>query len=327
MTLWTTATSVDEAAVRVTVEGEADVRTVLPDRGLEVDEVGGVERVGLVVGERAVELEVERHDLEGQLGETRGRAEDRGDGVPAHAVAGVDDDLERARARQVDETAQEAGVVGEHVARRHRTRPAGGVSEARATVEEPLREVADLGEARVLAHRACRGPAELDAVVLGRVVARGEHRAGQVQGAARVVEAVRRAQADQGDVDASRRHARRERGRQLRRAGTHVVADDDCARTVGDGDHLGERGPDGVGHLGRELVGDDPTNVIGLDEVCEVRHAEHPSGQESLRMRRWPRRPDSTAPESASASAWPRDVVRGPPGRLVRGRPARSAYA
>ncbi len=92
--------------------------------------------------------------------------------------------------------------------------------------------------------------------------------------------------------------------------------------TVRDGDDLGERGSDGVGHVRRELVGHQSTHVVGLDEVCEVGHAEHPSGQESLRMRRCPRRPDSTAPDSASALAWPRGVVRGSAGRLVRGRPA-----
>src|SRR6478752_3523306 len=312
----------DEAAVGVTVEGEADVGTVLTHGGLEVDEVGGVEGVGLVVREGAVELEVERDDLEWQLGQPAARAEHGRHRVAAHAVAGVDDDLERARTGQVDEAAQEGGVVTEQIARRHRAGTPGRVREAGPTVEQPLGEVADLGETRVLAHGAGRRPAQLDAVVLGRVVARREHGAGEVEGAAGVVEAVGRAEPDDGHVDAARGHTGGEGRGELRRARAHVVADDDTAGPVRDGDDLGERGAEGVGHVGRELVGHDSTYVVGLDEVCEVGHAEHPSGQESLRMRRCPRRPDSTAPDSASAAAWPRDVVRVSPGRLVRGRPA-----
>ena len=97
----------DEAAVGVTVEGQAEVGAVLPDGGLQVDEVLGVERVGLVVGEAAVELEVERDD-----GERKGRQAGAGlehgrDRVAAHAVAGVDDDLEVPDAGEVDQGAQE----------------------------------------------------------------------------------------------------------------------------------------------------------------------------------------------------------------------------
>ena len=66
----------DEAAVGVAVEREPEVGAVLDDGALQVDEVRGLERVRLVVGERAVELEVERHDLERQrrAGRRRRRA-------------------------------------------------------------------------------------------------------------------------------------------------------------------------------------------------------------------------------------------------------------
>ena len=82
----------DEAAVGVAVEGEAEVGAGLAHPRLEVDDVLRVERVGLVVGERAVQLEVHRDEFERQA------LEDRGDGVAAHAVARVDDDLQRADA-------------------------------------------------------------------------------------------------------------------------------------------------------------------------------------------------------------------------------------
>ena len=102
--------STTKHAVGVAVEGQPDVGAVLADGGLQVDQVGRVQRVGLVVGEGAVELEVQRDDLQRQPGE------DDGDGVPAHAVAGVDDDLQRPDAREVDQAVQVRGVLGEHVA-------------------------------------------------------------------------------------------------------------------------------------------------------------------------------------------------------------------
>ena len=58
----------DEAAVGVAVEGEPDVGAVLAHPRLQVDQVGRVDRVGLVVREGAVELEVQRHQLDRRAG-------------------------------------------------------------------------------------------------------------------------------------------------------------------------------------------------------------------------------------------------------------------
>ena len=195
----------DEAPVGVAVEGEAEVGAVLADRGLEVDEVLRVEGVGLVVGEGAVELEVQGDDGERQRVEPGTGAQDGRHGVAAHAVAGVDDDGEgrmpdrstrpRGRRRSRPRTSRSVGA-------RAAARWAGGGG-GDVAGEDPLGEVADLGEAGVLADGAGAGAAELDAVVLGGVVARGEHGAGQVEGAAGVVEAVGAGQADERDVDAS----------------------------------------------------------------------------------------------------------------------------
>ncbi len=74
----------------------------------------------------------------------------------------------------------------------------------------------------------------------------------------------------------------------------------------------------------RELLGHEAADVVGLDEVCKGGHGRHPSrptgrrsrslagaGQESAQDAQVSRaRPASTAPESASALAWPRA---GPP--------------
>ncbi len=72
----------------------------------------------------------------------------------------------------------------------------------------------DLLQAGLLADRRRAGPAELDAVVLRGVVARGEHRAGRVEAPGREVDEVGRSQADVGDVGAGERGAFDERGRE-----------------------------------------------------------------------------------------------------------------
>ena len=108
-------------------------------------------------------------------------AEDGGDGVAAHAVAGVDDHLQRPHLREVDERAQEGCVVAEDVTLGHGAGLGLLAGEAVAAVEDGLAEVADLRQAGVLADGAGAGTAQLDPVVLRRVVAGGEHRAGQVE--------------------------------------------------------------------------------------------------------------------------------------------------
>src|SRR5690606_8084506 len=81
---------------------------------LEVDDIGGVHRVGRVVGEGAVQLEVEGDDLQGE-GVQELVAEDRGHRVSAHSVARVHHDFECANPGKVHELAQVRGVVGEQV--------------------------------------------------------------------------------------------------------------------------------------------------------------------------------------------------------------------
>jgi hypothetical protein len=103
-----------------------------------------------VVGERAVELEVERHDLERQLCEPGGVTEHRRHGEPTHAVARVDDDLQRSDAAEVDERTQVGRVVGQYVDLGDR---AGGdarrIGIGDALLEVIGRTVADRREARV----------------------------------------------------------------------------------------------------------------------------------------------------------------------------------
>ncbi len=93
--------------------------------------------------------------MSGSGGQAGGVLEDGRHGEAAHAVAGVDDDPQRADLREVDEAAQERGVVGEQVAVHVVTGRHVGVGDLAG--EDPLRELAHLGEAAVLPHRAGPG--------------------------------------------------------------------------------------------------------------------------------------------------------------------------
>ncbi len=229
-----------EDPVGVAVEGQPDVGTVLDDGGLQVHQVGRVQRVGLVVGEGAVELEVHRHDVQRQTGQ-----HDR-DGVPAHPVAGVDDDLQRP-----DPRTGPPGRAGSRSTRRARpgadTLPTsvGSRSNTAAPSSSCSAQLRICGQSGVLPDR--RGPraAHLDAVVLRRVVAGGEHRPGQIEAAGGEVEHVGGAQTGLHDVQPAADHALGEGPRQRDRGIAHVVRGDHGGGT-GLGVHeLGEGRPDG----------------------------------------------------------------------------------
>ena len=82
----------------------------------------------------------------------------------------------------------------------------------------------DLDEPGRLADRRRRRPAHLDAVVLGRVVARGEHRGRRVEQPGGEVDEVRGGEADVDHVGAGEGRALDERLAQRDRRRAHVVA-------------------------------------------------------------------------------------------------------
>ena len=104
----------EEHAVGVAVEREADVGAEVEHRALEVLQVLGLDRVGGMVRERAVELAVQHRERERQP------LEDLRDDEPAHAVGGVGDDGERPQHRGVDERPH---VVAERLEQVERARP------------------------------------------------------------------------------------------------------------------------------------------------------------------------------------------------------------
>ena len=202
----------DEAPVGVAVEGEPEVGAVRDDRLLQVDEVRRHERVRLVVREGPVELEVQRHDLDRQLGQPGGLAEHGRNGEPAHPVARIHHDADRADAGQVDQRAQVCGVLGQHVHLAEAPGSAtGGMPSARYAVARSRMAAQPGVEADALG----AGAAELDAVVGGRVVAGREHRGRRVQVPGGEVALVGGAQPDRDDVGAARLRAAGEGGGEL----------------------------------------------------------------------------------------------------------------
>ena len=170
----------------------------------------------------------------------------------------------------------------------------------------------DLGQAGVLPDGERARPAQLHAVVLGRVVAGGEHRRRRVEAAGGEVAEVGGGQAEVDDVGARHQRALGEGGDQRfgRRPG---VAADEHAGRPGEG-HEGVA--DAPGDRLVELVGIDPANVIGLEDGVE-RRVGHRSlgssprerdGNRTLRRRSTPHRnrrasPCGQAPPHQAAEA------------------------
>ncbi len=210
-----------------------------------------------MVGEGAVEFEVEGHDLQRQPLLQNGR-----DRVPAHAVAGVHHDLQRTGAGQVDQAAQVVGVVGQQVPLRHRA--PGAVVLGHAL----LGETADLVQTGLRADRSRAGPAHLDAVVLGGVVAGGEHGARKVEGARAVVEQVGGAEPGEHHVDALGGDPLGEGVGEVGRGGSHVVGD----HHGGAFDHAGEGRSDRSCDIDVESVRNHTSHVVCLEDASEVSH-------------------------------------------------------
>ncbi len=256
----------DEAAVGIAVEGQTEVGTVLEDGFLEVDEVRGLERVRFVVRERAVELEVERHDLDRERRQAGRLAEHGGNGQATHPISGVNDDLDGPDAGQIDQFAQKRSVVGQDVD----IPDAALLCHQLETVDDVfLGALPHRGEPGVAAETLSTRPRELDAVVGGRVVAGREHRPCGLEITGREVRLIGRAQAEKDDVRAPGPGAGREGGSEPGRRVAHIVPDDHILS--GRPDLVDERRTDGFDHLDRQRRSDESPHVIGLDCCVEVR--------------------------------------------------------
>ena len=161
-----------EHPVGVAVEGEPEVRPALKDGRAKIGLVLRLDGVGRMVREGAVQVHVQRDE--------RGRQpfEQRRDHQPGHPVGRVGRHGQRRERRQVGKRQQ---VIEEFLSQIGvRNRPGG--SGGRLGRVQSVREVANLGQPRLLADRRGAGPAQLEPVVLGRVVARREHGARAARG-------------------------------------------------------------------------------------------------------------------------------------------------
>ena len=249
----------DEAAVGVSVKGDAQIRALVHGELLQVHEVFRVQRVGFVVGEVSVEFEVER------VNRQRGLLEHRGDGEPAHAIACIHGHGQGANVER-DQRVEVVRVVLQHILV--------GVGARLAVV---VRHAGDefLGDAvkpGFLAHGARSGAAHLDSVVFRRVVGGGEHGSGAVQGAGGVVQLVGAGQAEADSDQALTVDALDEGCGQCRGAIAHVVAHHDLlgAFLTHEAAEAGSDVADEVGADLPRLLTNDSTNVIGLDRRCYV---------------------------------------------------------
>ena len=113
------------------------------------------------------------------------------------------------------------------------------------------------------------GLGHLDAVVFGRVVARGERGTGSVEGAARVVELVGGDQVQQLDVGPAGGCAVGEGLGELGGGGAHVAADQDSLAL--EFQDIDEGGTDGFDDFGGDGFAHDSADVIGLEGGREVK--------------------------------------------------------
>ena len=206
-----------EDPIGISVERQADVEATSDDAGPDVALVGRLQRVGRVVGERAVELAVHHLQFDG------GQAiEHRRHDESAHSVRCVGDHAQRAQLLDVDERHD---VVDERRQQVLFGPPAAGGCGSRAPAcEHGLGDDLDLPEAAVDADRTGAGQAQLDAVVLGRVVRGREHRARAVERPSGEVQEIGRAQAEVDDVDTLLQHAVGERGDEVNARRPHVAS-------------------------------------------------------------------------------------------------------
>ena len=152
---------IDEAgAVGVAIEGHTEVELPGADGLLELGQGGVMEGVGLVVGERAVDIAIKRHLVNG-IGEGLALGD-------AHAVGVVDGQL---RAAAKVHKGLDVLLVGrENVVR------GAGAGGGRRGIESALGDnLLDVGDAADTRDRHRISAAELKAIPLGRIVRGGNH--------------------------------------------------------------------------------------------------------------------------------------------------------
>jgi hypothetical protein len=244
----------DEAPVRVTVEGDAEVCPLCHDALLQFHHVLRLYRVRGVVGESAVELEVHRDVVEGEP------IEDRGQHLACHAVAGVHDDLQPPQALGVYEREAVFGVIFGDVALLDGAGILGRSGQFARDYEIP-----DLAYSRLPREGDGVLPAELEAVVVFWVVGGRDH------GPARLfqvpdgeVQRVGRDEPQVQDIRAGPGHPLYKGLLERLTGEAHIATDDD--RGARETEVVHEGAADVARHVLVELVGIHAPDVVGLKD-------------------------------------------------------------
>ena len=182
------------------------------------------------------------------------------------AIAGVADDRQRLQLVEIH--------VTQHVIapRRHDVEWNDGASHGRVAELPRLGQPADIQQPGVGAHRPRLFAHELEAVVVRRIVARGDHDAAvEPERERREVDALGAAQADVHDIHARVVEAADQRAGQLVAGETDVAANGHATRPQ----PVGISAADPVDGLRIQLLGHPPADVIGLEAARQV-HVAHP---------------------------------------------------
>ena len=183
----------DEATVSVAVECQTNVSTVLNNSLLQVNQVSRLQRVSRVVREGAVQLEVQGNDFQGQARQD-GVAQNSGSGHTTHAVTSVNNNLQGADGRQINQLAQVLCVRLENVLLRNGADLLNRRNLAR--IQVLLSQIANIEQTGLGRQRNSASLSHLHAVVLCGVVASGEGNTGSVLNATCEVQNVSGDQAD-----------------------------------------------------------------------------------------------------------------------------------
>ena len=160
---------------------------------LQVNQVSRLQRVSRVVREGAVQLEVQGNDFQGQARQD-GVAQNSGSGHTTHAVTSVNNNLQGADGRQINQLAQVLCVRLEDVLLRNGADLLHRRNLAR--IQVLLSQVANIEQAGLGRQRNSACLSHLHAVVLCGVVASGEGNTGSVLNATCEVQNVSGDQAD-----------------------------------------------------------------------------------------------------------------------------------
>ena len=247
----------DSEPVPVAVEREPEVRPVLAHRRDEIAHVLGLARVRMVVGEVAVDLAVQLHHVVPERPEQPRRD------VSGHAVAAVDDDLPGlVTGHGRDLRADAPDVVPDDLRAAQGAGPANVPPGIEVVLLDPAPQILD----GVTVQRVARQH-DLQAVVVGRVVAAGDHDAAAgLQVLRREIEDGARYPSDVDDVAAALAQPLDERRAQLRTGVPPVAAHDKRPRApaVCLGADRAADPPDDVRGQG---IADDAPDVVGAKDM------------------------------------------------------------